>query len=215
MATQTDISGIPVPVPGDSNDVPRDIGALADYIDGAITRKLSAAGIAALTNPERPAGTAFWDTTNGKLKVSTDGAGAYGTVMILPDDTWQDYTPTVTDGGGASIAVTVRFSRYVKIGRWVNYLGHLTLNAGGASGPARASLPVSPVAIMSGGVDPVEIDQFAGTLHYSDVSAGSGAALPAYLMTSGLFPVGVSGFSVPIPGVSDGVAWSVIYRAAS
>lgn len=70
MATTTTISGLPVPEGSDANNVPADMAALAAPLDGAIIRKLSTAGIAALTAPQKPAGLVVYNTTTSRLQIS-------------------------------------------------------------------------------------------------------------------------------------------------
>ncbi|MEZ5119652.1 MAG: hypothetical protein R2686_07090 [Candidatus Nanopelagicales bacterium] len=82
MATTTTISSLPVPGGADANDVPSDMSDLADAIDGKVILKLTGAAIAALSAPEKPAGTVFYNTTTGTLQIS-DGAD----VVDLPYQT--------------------------------------------------------------------------------------------------------------------------------
>ena len=69
--TTSTIHGIEVPDSSEANDIPEDIGKVVTGLEGgSIIRRLTSAAIAALTAPQKPAGTVFYNTTTGKLQIS-------------------------------------------------------------------------------------------------------------------------------------------------
>lgn len=75
MARTTPILGLPVPAGSDTNNVPRDVGALADKIDGGTPPpRMSQAVRDALPAGQRPAGYLIWNTTAQRYEQSTGAA---------------------------------------------------------------------------------------------------------------------------------------------
>lgn len=74
MSRTLSLLGITVPEGPDPNNVPQDLGYVADYLNAnpGVSR-LTATQIAALTGPQKPAGRVVYNTTVGKLQVS-DGS---------------------------------------------------------------------------------------------------------------------------------------------
>jgi hypothetical protein len=69
--TTSTVHGIEVPDSSEANHVPEDVGKVVTALEGgSIIRRLTGAAIAALTAPQKPAGTYFHNTTTGRLQVS-------------------------------------------------------------------------------------------------------------------------------------------------
>lgn len=84
MGTLTPVLGLPVPSAGDANNVPGDLLALANAIDGgSIIKRLSQAQIDALTTAQKPAGLVVYNQTAGQLQIS-NGASFLSILASVP-----------------------------------------------------------------------------------------------------------------------------------
>lgn len=214
--TTSTIHGIEVPDSSEANDVPEDIGKVVTALEGgSIIRRLTGAQIAALTAPQKPAGTYFHNTTTGRLQVSDGSTVAdVGTWMAA----WSSYTPTLrattTDPTGWT-----ETGYYTQIGKTV--IAKFALSAGGSatagSGYYRVALPVSARSTMD-----MDVSQHCVLYDYSTGSQIYGSAYIAASDTANCYfsyatsatTLGNVGSSTPWTwAASDAFRGQIIYEA--
>ena len=139
--TTSTIHGIEVPDSSEANNVPEDIGKVVTALEGgSIVRRLTGAQIAALTAPQKPAGTYFHNTTTGRLMASD------GSTVAEPYGLWQSWTCAVTAPTPPS-GVTQVNTAYTRIGNTIHARAALVIPyATRGSGAYSFSLPVTPVS---------------------------------------------------------------------
>ncbi|MFN0088679.1 MAG: hypothetical protein ACKVWR_00195 [Acidimicrobiales bacterium] len=126
---------------------------------------------------------------------------------------WTAYTPTITQSG--SVAKTVTYARWMRIGRTVICAGSVAITGTGtASNTVTVSLPVTAASGANIGCGVAHIYDVSAAVNYSDIAildatttfaimaGGTGGRLGNATFTAGL----ASG---------DALGWTVTYEAAS
>lgn len=91
------------------------------------------------------------------------------TALFLQRDGWQNWTPTVSQGG--AVAATVNFARYEVKGQTVRVRGQLAVTGAGVAGNAVTigGLPGALSPVQAGGIVGVIDILDAGTAQYAGV----------------------------------------------
>ena len=121
MGTTSTVNGYPTPSGGDANNIPADLLALRAVMDlGSADKRLTSTQIAALTDPQKPAGLLVYDTTDGLLKIS-NGSTFTELPGTAPIGAGMDYFGTDIPAGwllrdGSAVSRTTYAALFAKIG---------------------------------------------------------------------------------------------------